>query len=146
MARLIRWSKVFLRPASKVCGLQVKWLCLSTTTLVSRGNQAQQQNFRSSSKSPDLSFFLLSLVPLPPPAPETSSPLHSFHPNGTLRWAFVLARSGCVYQLPLLSAVTKRSAKGWNDSVTHASRTSLSFCAVGWRGGSEKGCGQSAPG
>lgn len=30
----------------------------------------------------------------------------------------------------------KKRGMGWNDSVTHASRTSLSFCAVGWRGGS----------
>lgn len=30
---------------------------------------------------------------------------------------------------------SKRTAKGWNDSVTHASRTSLSFCAAGWWGG-----------
>lgn len=40
--------------------------------------------------------------------------------------------------LPLFSIECKRTAKGWNDSVTHASRTSLSFCAVGWWGGSGK--------
>lgn len=63
---------------------QLKWLYPSTPSLVRRGNQAQQQNFRSSSKSPDPSF-------------RDVQPLHSFHSNGTLRWAFVLARSGCVY-------------------------------------------------
>lgn len=48
--------------------------------------------------------------------------------------------------LPLLSMVSWRTAQGCRDSVTHASRTSLSFCAVGWLGGSGKGCGQSVPG
>lgn len=48
--------------------------------------------------------------------------------------------------LPLLSIVSWRTAQGCSDSVTHASRTSLSFCAVGWWGGSGEGCGQSAPG
>lgn len=48
--------------------------------------------------------------------------------------------------LPLLSMVSWRTAQGCRDSVAHASRTSLSFCAVGWLGGSGKGCGQSAPG
>lgn len=98
---------------------QLKWVYPSTPSLVRRGNQAQQQNFRSSSKSPDPSF-------------RDVQPLHSFHSNGTLRRGFCTRQIRLCPLLPLFSIVTKRTAKGWNDSVTHASRTSLSFCAVGW--------------
>ncbi|MEQ2291117.1 hypothetical protein AMECASPLE_010117 [Ameca splendens] len=59
-------------------------------------------------------------------------PLHSFYSNETLRRALCTPQIRLCPLLPLLSMECKRTAKGWNDSVAHASRTSLSFCAVGW--------------
>lgn len=66
------------------------------------------------------------------------SPFIPFTPPGLCAEPFVLRRSGCVHYSHSFQWGARGPLRAGTDSVTHASRTSLSFCAVGWWGGSGK--------
>lgn len=74
----------------------MKWGLSIHSILVRRGNQAQQENFRSFSQSSEAPF-------------RHVQPLHSFHSNGTLR------RALCAPQIslcPLLPLPFRRGVRG----------------------------------